>query len=268
MNPVTPTYGWDMVILLRGRGERTCYIEAKFCFSVNLMPHLVLVRHGESRWNVCNRFTGWVDVPLSENGIREAELCAKHCKRFAFSSAFTSSLERAHETLHIILSQQDRTGIVQHTEDKRYRHWLHKSNHCDKGDIPVFENRALNERYYGKIQGMDKLDAEKKYGKVAVHGWRRGYVEKPPGGESLKEAFERTYPYFTKQIVPRLKKGETVLLAGHGNTLRALMKKLEGISDHEIAHLDLPEAEPIVYAYRKGTFVREKGEYSLERPLR
>ncbi len=232
------------------------------------MGHLVLVRHGESRWNQCNRFTGWVDVPLSEEGIKEAERCAKHCKNFQFKAAFTSSLERAHETLHIILALQDRTGIVQHPDDKRYSTWLHKSNHCDKGDIPVFESRALNERYYGDLQGMDKAQAEKQFGKEIVRMWRRSYIQRPPKGESLKDAFQRTYPYFTRMIVPCLKNGDDGLVAVHGNTMLALIKKIEGISEEDISYLDLPEAKPIAYLFKNGRYERVAGDYTLARPLR
>lgn len=232
------------------------------------MSLLVLVRHGESRWNQCNRFTGWVDVPLSENGVHEAELCARHCKQYDFSACFTSKLERAHSTAQIILSQQDRTGIFQHKNDPRYSHWIKRSNHCDGGDIPIFGTPLLNERYYGALQGMEKGEAERKYGKEKLLAWRRGFEERPPRGESLKDVYKRTHPLLTRSLLPRLKHGEDILLAGHGNTLRAIIKRIEGISDEDIAFVDLPEAKPIVYEYKKGAFTRVKGEYSLDRPLR
>ena len=122
---------------------------------------LVLVRHGESRWNVYNRFTGWVDVPLSSHGVVEAEICAKHCKKFDFDAAFTSKLERAQATLTIILSKQNRTGIVQHMDRGKKYAWLCNSSACLSDEIPIYDSEALNERYYGILQGMEKKEAEK-----------------------------------------------------------------------------------------------------------
>jgi 2,3-bisphosphoglycerate-dependent phosphoglycerate mutase len=233
------------------------------------MGHLVLVRHGESRWNQCNRFTGWIDVPLSENGIREARVCAKHCEAFDFSSAFTSKLERAHSTLFIILASQDRTGIVQHEHDAKYYRWIKRSNHCSSGDLPVFESASLNERYYGSLQGLNKDEADKKYGAEKVLRWRRGFISHPPGGgESLEETFARIEPYFTRHILPRVEKSEDVLFVGHGNALRAAIKHIENISDEEIAFIDLPKAVPIVYKYHQKKFKHVEGEYSFRRPLR
>lgn len=232
------------------------------------MGKLVLVRHGESRWNLCNRFTGWIDVPLSEKGIKEAEECAQHCRQYAYAAAFTSNLTRAQETLLIILSQQDRTGVFQHDHDPKYSTWIRGSNRCSGSDIPVFASSALNERYYGALQGMEKGSAERKYGKEKVQAWRRGYTNRPPRGESLEEAHARMHPYLVKKILPRVRRGENILVTAHGNTLRAAIKHLEGISDEQIALVDLPEAKPLIYEYRKGRFVRIEGEYKLDRPLR
>ncbi len=232
------------------------------------MGTLVLVRHGESRWNVCNRFTGWVDVPLSAAGIAEARRCAVHCASFDFDRAYASELERAHETMLIILSRQGRTGIVQHAEDRRYRRWIRLSNRCGGDDIPIVTDAALNERYYGRLQGMEKGAAERKYGKESVRRWRRGFELRPPGGESLKDAFRRTLPFLSREILPKVRRGETILVVGHGNTLRAVIKHLEGISDEDISRVDLPEARPLAYAYRAGAFVRIAGHYRLDRPLR
>lgn len=232
------------------------------------MSHLVLVRHGESRWNLCNRFTGWVDVPLSENGVIEAQQCAKHCKSFNFSSAFTSRLQRAQATSLIILSQQNRTGIFQHRNDPRYSRWIRLSNQCGGDDIPIFADAALNERYYGALQGMDKKDAERKYGAEKVTAWRRGYSERPPRGESLKDAHARIHPYLVKNILTRVRKGEDVLMTAHGNTLRAAIKHLEALSSETIAFIDLPQGMPLIYEYRRGKYKRVAGEYQMNRPLR
>lgn len=230
---------------------------------------IILVRHGESRWNLDNRFTGWVDVPLSVNGIKEANRCAIHCKKFDFAIAFTSALERAHGTLQIILSEQGRTGVIQHPEDKRYGGWIRASNSLGDSDLPVFEHKYLNERYYGDLQGLNKAEAEQRYGKDKLLAWRRGYTARPPGGgESLHDVLTRTKPYIQTKVIPRLKRGETVLLVGHGNTLRSIIKMFEQISDENIAYVDLPEAQPLAYSYKRGVFERIEGEYTFDRPLR
>lgn len=234
------------------------------------MGLLVLVRHGESRWNLDDKFTGWVDVPLSEEGIAEADECGLHCRNYKFDRAYTSRLERAHETLQIILSVQDRTGITQHKGIYfRYRSWIQASNKLSNGDLPVFTSELLNERYYGLLQGMKKRVAEQRFGKEQVFKWRRGYKDKPPKGESLQQAFHRIMPYFTHEIFPHVANGEQVLLVAHGNTLRAIIKHIERISDHEIADIDLPEAKPIVYHYtRTKGWKWKSGSYTHDRPLR
>lgn len=233
------------------------------------MASLVLVRHGESRWNLSNRFTGWIDVPLSENGIREARACAKHCDAYDFSAVYTSKLERAHLTLFILLANQNRTGIVQHEHDAKYYRWTKHSNGYGTSEIPVFESTLLNERYYGALQGLDKQQAVERYGAAKVLAWRRGYHARPPGGgESLDDTLNRAQPFLVKQILPRVRKGEDVLLVGHGNTLRTAIKYLEGISDEDIAFLDLPKAHPLVYTFVRGKWKRTSGEFTFNRPLR
>ncbi len=233
------------------------------------MGLLVLVRHGESRWNQANRFQGWVDVSLSENGVREAEICAKHCVSYRFDCAFSSRLERAHQTLHTILAKQGRTSIVQHTGRSSHRPgWVKRSNLLRNDDLPVYMDDTLNERYYGDLQGMKKSEAEKKYGFEQVLRWRRGYSDRPPKGESLKQVFGRAVPYFTHAILPRVKRGEHVVVAAHGNSLRAIIKHIMGIDDEMIAHIDLPQAKPIVYRLSKGIWKHELGELRPGRPLR
>lgn len=227
-----------------------------------------MVRHGESRWNLCDRFTGWVDVPLSEHGVKEAQLCAIHCKDYDFTAAFTSNLSRAQETLLIILSLQDRTAILQHAENVRYRHWTKLSNRCGAGDLPVFTSAVMNERFYGDLQGVEKGAAERQFGKEKVFAWRRGFFDRPPGGETLKETFDRVHPYFSRNILPRVRRGEDILVAGHGNTLRAIVKHLEKFKDGEVLFLDLPQGQPLVYEYKHGKFVHTTGEFAFDRPLR
>lgn len=228
------------------------------------MGRLVLVRHGESRWNLSNRFTGWVDVPLSENGVREAQICAKHCEDYQFSLAYASSLSRAQSTLFIVLSQQGRTAVVQHPDDSRY----HYKNHQQETDIPVQVSPLLNERHYGVLQGFEKTEAEEKFGEKKVRHWRRDYHGRPLRGESLHDVFLRVKPFFVRQVLRQVKAGHTILLASHGNTLRSIIKYLDGISDEDIAYVDLPQAKPIVYELKSGLYKRIDGEYKFNRPLR
>lgn len=231
------------------------------------MGNLVLVRHGESRWNLANRFTGWVDVPLSENGIKEAERVAVHCEQFNYSAAFTSVLSRAQETLLIILARQDRTAVFQHKPRVPYSDWIRVSNRV-KDDIPVHASIRLNERYYGRLQGMNKDATAKKYGKKKVFSWRRGYADRPPGGETLAETYTRVRPYLSRNILPKVRGGQDVLVVAHGNTLRSIIMHLEDISKDRIPFIDLPEARPLVYGYKDRRFVRVEGEYRFQRPLR
>jgi 2,3-bisphosphoglycerate-dependent phosphoglycerate mutase len=232
------------------------------------MSKLVLARHGESFWNLSNRFTGWTDVPLTETGIREAQQLAIHCQQFKYSAAFTSELIRAQATLVIILAKQSQTSIFQHEEDLLYSKWLAHSNPFGENEIPIYTSSSLNERYYGELQGMNKLEAESKYGKDQVVAWRRGYKDTPPKGESLEEAHSRMHTYFVSHILARVIRGETILVVAHGNTLRAAIKHLENISDKNISSVNLPEAKPLVYEYSNDNFIRIEGDYDLTRPLR
>lgn len=229
---------------------------------------LVLVRHGESRMNELNRFTGWIDIPLSEAGIQEAHVVTDHCKQFSYDAAFTSELERAHETLLIILSGQKNIGVFQHKGDERYNHLENAPDDFIANTIPIFTSEDLNERSYGDLQGLNKEAAVKKFGEDHVFKWRRGFSYRPPNGESLEDVYKRVIPYFEKEIHPRIKEGQTILVAAHGNTLRALIKFLEKIEDDQIPFVDLPTGHPIVYSYTKDVFTREEGEFTLKRPLR
>ncbi len=235
-----------------------------FCEKEVRMSYLILIRHGESRWNLSNKFTGWVDVPLSDNGIKEARRAAKALEGIKLDVAFTSELERAHETLMIILAKQQYTGIFVHESKKRKKWSEHK---MDRQEIPIYSDDALNERYYGKLQGMNKDKARKKFGEKKVFTWRRSYDVKPPGGESLKDTYERSVRYYSKKIRPYLRKNKNVLIVAHGNSLRALIKKLDGISDEDIPKLNLPTGQAIVYKCVKGKLTRLKHKHSFTRPL-
>jgi 2,3-bisphosphoglycerate-dependent phosphoglycerate mutase len=189
------------------------------------MARLVLLRHGESQWNLENRFTGWVDVPLSEKGVEEARQAGEKLRGFTFDRAFTSVLTRANETLRIVLETVGQTNI------------------------PIERDKALNERMYGDLQGLNKAETAKKYGDAQVKIWRRSYDVKPPGGESLKDTAERALPYYKNMIKPHLLKGETIIIAAHGNSLRALVMELDQLSKEEVLELNIPTGVPLLYEF-------------------
>lgn len=229
---------------------------------------LVLVRHGESSFNKLNLFTGWVDVPLTEEGIKEAQAVAEHCGQFTYDVAFTSHLERAHETLLIILAQQKKMGVFFHDSDHRYNIQQAVLEECNQEILPIYSSRALNERAYGVLQGMNKTKAIEIYGANQIMEWRRGFNVRPPEGESLAEVFTRAVHYFDIMILPRIARGESCLLVGHGNTLRAIIKHVEQITDDHIPLINLPFATPLVYSYHAPDFKRISGEYDMKRVLR
>ncbi len=230
------------------------------------MNYLILVRHGESRWNLSNKFTGWVDVPLSERGIGEALAAAKELAGFKLDEAYTSELTRAQETLLLILARQNRTGIFMH-EDEPESAWMKYSEKIDRTEIPIRADHALNERYYGRLQGMNKDRARERFGEARVLAWRRGFADRPPGGESLRDVCGRVVPYFRRRIMAGIRAGKNVIVAAHGNSLRAAIKYIEGISDENIARLELHPAEPVVYGYRNGRLARRFVVPTYDRPI-
>ncbi len=186
------------------------------------MPKLVLVRHGQSVWNLQNRFTGWVDVPLTEKGKEEAFKAGELLKDIRFNVAYTSDLTRAQETLRIILEV---IGL----------------------NIPVIKNWALNERDYGDLTGLNKDRAKEKFGKEIVHLWRRSYDIPPPHGEALKDTAARTIPFLERAIMGDILLGNDVLVVAHGNSNRSIVMYLEKLSPEEIVKVELPTGTPIVY---------------------
>lgn len=187
------------------------------------MSKLIIVRHGQSEWNAQNRFTGWVDVELAPKGIEEAKKAGEKLKGFRFDKAFTSALKRAQNTLTNILEVTGQT------------------------DLEVVKDEALNERMYGDIQGMNKDEARAQFGEEQVHIWRRSYDIPPPGGESLKDTAARVIPYFDRVIAPELKAGKDIIIAAHGNSLRALIMHLEQLSPKEILKTEVPTGQPRLY---------------------
>jgi 2,3-bisphosphoglycerate-dependent phosphoglycerate mutase len=197
---------------------------------------LVLVRHGQSDWNLKNLFTGWRDVDLTEKGIAEAREAGRKLKAqgIKFDVAFTSVLKRAQRTLDLMLTELVQTSI------------------------PVFKNQALNERDYGELVGLNKDDARKKWGEEQVHIWRRSYDVAPPGGESLKDTLARALPYYITEILPRVMRGEHVLVAAHGNSLRALVMVLDKHTPDSITKLNLETGVPMIYRLNADSTVASK----------
>jgi len=197
---------------------------------------LVLLRHGESLWNKKNVFTGWVDVPLSVNGIREAIKAGGQLANIEFDVVFTSVQVRAIGTAMLALAQNhsDKTPVVIHDEGKM-KDWARiYSDDMNNNIIPVHRNWHLNERYYGELQGKNKAETAKVYGDEQVHLWRRSYDVPPPKGECLKDTAERTIPFFKEQILTALKGGKNVLVSAHGNSLRSIVMFIDDLSEKEV----------------------------------
>jgi 2,3-bisphosphoglycerate-dependent phosphoglycerate mutase len=186
---------------------------------------LILVRHGESEWNLKNLFTGWRNPDLTEKGVREASEAGRMLRKAGYKPDlyYTSALMRAQRTLDLIL---DELGIV---------------------NVTIVRHQALNERDYGDLSGLNKDDARKKWGEEQVLLWRRSYDVPPPGGESLKDTAARTLPYYKAEILPHLKQGKTVLIAAHGNSLRAMVMAIAGLTPEQILKREIATGEPIVY---------------------
>ena len=191
------------------------------------MAQLVLFRHGQSTWNLENKFTGWVDVDLTEKGVEEAKNAGVKIKGFHFNFAYASDLKRAQNTLAIALETAGHPKIT-----------------------PVF-NKALNERMYGDLQGLDKTETAQKYGEEQVKIWRRSYDIPPPNGESLKDTAARVIPYFETEIIPKLKAGNNVVIAAHGNSLRALIMYLEKMTPAQILEFEIATGQPRLYELDK-----------------
>ena len=197
---------------------------------------LVLVRHGQSDWNLKNLFTGWRDIDLTGKGVVEAREAGRKLKAqgIKFDVAFTSALKRAQRTLELMLSELGQTTI------------------------PVFKDQALNERDYGDLVGLNKDDARKKWGEEQVHIWRRSYDVAPPGGESLRDTAARVLPYYVTEILPRVLRGERVLVAAHGNSLRALVMVLDKHTPDSITKLNLETGVPMIYWLNADSTVASK----------
>jgi len=191
------------------------------------MPKLILLRHGESQWNLENRFTGWVDVPLSPRGENEARTAGEHLRDLPIDKLYTSVLQRAMNTAKIALEA------------------------AGKGELPTERDQALNERHYGDLQGLNKAETATQYGDEQVKIWRRSYDVPPPGenGESLKDTAARTLPYFQAHILPDIKAGKSVMVVAHGNSLRSIVMELDNLTREQVLELNIPTGIPLVYDF-------------------
>jgi 2,3-bisphosphoglycerate-dependent phosphoglycerate mutase len=205
------------------------------------MATLVLLRHGESTWNLENRFTGWVDVPLSPRGEEEARQAGQALTGYRFDLCYTSKLKRAQETLRIVLDVLGESGL------------------------PVEQDQALNERHYGDLQGLNKAETAKQYGDEQVHIWRRSYDIPPPNGESLKDTAARTLPYYESRIAPDLRAGKNVLVVAHGNSLRSIVMALDHLTPDQVVALNLATGVPLVYEFDDQLAIKSKKLLELQK---
>ena len=197
---------------------------------------LVLVRHGQSEWNLKNLFTGWRDIDLTDKGVAEAQAAGSQLKVLGlrFDVAYTSALVRAQRTMDLMLEE------------------------LGQRSLPVIRDQALNERDYGDLSGLNKDDARKRWGEEQVHIWRRSYDVAPPGGESLKDTAARVLPYYIQDILPRVLRGERVLVSAHGNSLRALVMVLDHLSPQEIVKREIATGVPLIYRLNPDSSVAER----------
>ena len=222
------------------------------------MAKLFLLRHLKSQWNKENRFSGWTDNPLAKSEFKKAKGVAKKILKFKIDKVYSSPLFRNMETVARIFDYAGRKyPFFVHLDGGKMQKW---GNYTDisQNDVPVYVSEKLNERYYGKLQGLNKKATMKKYGKKAVHLWRRSYDIAPPGGESLKDVVKRAVPFYKKHIEKDLKQGKNVLVVASHNSLRALIKYIEKISDQDIIDVEVPFAGLIRYDFDKSLKLKHK----------
>lgn len=224
------------------------------------MGKLVLVRHGQSMWNLKDIFTGWVDVPLSEKGIEEAVRAGKELAGIGFDIVYVSTLVRAMETAMLVLAgnSSGKTPAVIHDSGKMSEWGKIYSPETEKDILPVHTAWQLNERFYGELQGLNKAATAKKFGDEQVLQWRRSYDIPPPNGEALKDTAERTIPYFTGTVMPDIRDGKNVLISAHGNSLRSIIMHLDNLSKDEVLKLELPTGSPVIYEWEGNRLKKSK----------
>jgi 2,3-bisphosphoglycerate-dependent phosphoglycerate mutase len=226
------------------------------------MGYLILARHGEPAFGPEDRLAGWMDIPLSRKGIDEALECASKLVNIDLDLAFASNLVRTQETVFIILSGQEKKGAIIHEKTNSKCEiekvgWYYYPKKLSNEIIPVCYTAALNERYYGKLQGKKKQKMIEKYGEENVSSWRWNFEPGPPKGESLKNVYERAVPYFKKKILPAVNDGKNVLVCAHQSSLRAMIKYIEDISDKNIRNFRFSTGELVIYRLSEGRLVRE-----------
>jgi 2,3-bisphosphoglycerate-dependent phosphoglycerate mutase len=224
------------------------------------MSKLILMRHGESKWNQMNLFTGWVDIPLSEKGIKESIAAGKLISEIPIDLIVTTTLIRAQMSAMLAMSEHKsgKVPVILHPGEGKLDEWGKIFNsHTEEMVIPVIRCWELNERMYGELQGMNKAETIAKFGADQVQMWRRSYDTAPPGGESLSDTAQRAIPYFKEKIVPLIKQGLNVLISAHGNSLRSIIMHLDELSKEEVIKLEIGTGVPIIYDYVNGVFTKE-----------
>ncbi len=221
------------------------------------MTKLILMRHGKSVWNERNLFTGWVDIPLSEEGVKESIEGGKKISHVPIDVIVMSTLIRAQMTAMLAMLQHS-SGKVPYVLHENDKNWSKIYSEKIKDQcIPVYTAWELNERMYGKLQGMNKQEMREKFGDEQVHRWRRSFDEAPPEGESLAMTANRTIPYFQQKILPMLKEGKNVFISAHGNSLRSIVMFLDHLTKEEVVSLELATGDPLIYTFHGDTWSKD-----------
>ena len=220
------------------------------------MSKLILLRHGQSVWNKSNIFTGWIDIPLSKEGIEEAIEAGKVLSSYNVDVIYVSTLVRAEMTAYLVMAQSKLKKIPykEHKQEEHFGQWYQMGVSENPLLIPVYEAWELNERMYGLLQAKNKQETMDEHGKEQVQLWRRSYDVCPPEGESLEQTAQRSIPFFKKKIVGDLEKGKDVFVCAHGNSLRAILMHMEKLSKEQVLKLEVPTGIPMIYEYTQGTF--------------
>ena len=224
------------------------------------MVKLILMRHGQSQWNLYNLFTGWVDISLSAQGVQEALEAGRRIQNEPIDIIFTSTLIRAQMTAMLVMTvhHSGKVPVILHSGEGRLEEWSKiYSPHATEQTIPVIRAWELNERMYGELQGIDKKELAEKYGAEQVQIWRRSFDVPPPEGESLQMTAARSIPYFEENIVPCLERGQNVFVAAHGNSLRSIIMDLDKLTPQEVVRLELATGLPVIYHYENGQFTKQ-----------
>lgn len=225
------------------------------------MTKLIMMRHGQSKWNQMNLFTGWVDVPLSEIGIKEALDGGKLISDIPIDIIITTTLVRAQMTAFLVMSEHKsgKVPVVLHPGEGKLEEWAKiYGEEAKKEIIPVIRCWELNERMYGELQGLNKAETAEKFGAEQVKIWRRSFDTPPPKGESLEMTAARSIPYFKDKVVPFLKDGKNVFISAHGNSLRSIIMYLDGLSKEQVLNLEVGTGIPFIYDYKDGKFTKEE----------